>query len=98
MNATLRNFSLWIIIVVLLLALFTLFQNPGIHPPSSNVELSYAKFLAEVDAGKVRDVVFEIRGNFNDGRGGFRADAGVDASLLLRLNAKNVMMRSGAPR
>src|ERR687887_622879 len=29
MNANLRNFALWVIIVLLLLALFTLFQNPG---------------------------------------------------------------------
>ena len=28
MYANLRNFALWIIIVLLLLALFTLFQNP----------------------------------------------------------------------
>ena len=29
MNANLRNFALWVIIVLLLLALFTLFQSPG---------------------------------------------------------------------
>ena len=29
MNANLRNFALWVIIVLLLLALFTVFQNPG---------------------------------------------------------------------
>ena len=29
MNANLRNFALWFIIVMLLLALFTLFQSPG---------------------------------------------------------------------
>ena len=29
MNANLRNFALWVIIVLLLLALFTLFQNRG---------------------------------------------------------------------
>ena len=34
MNANLRNFALWVIIVLLLLALFTLFQNPS-HNTSS---------------------------------------------------------------
>jgi cell division protease FtsH len=29
MNANLRNFALWVIIVLLVLALFTLFQHPG---------------------------------------------------------------------
>lgn len=33
MNANLRNFALWVIIVLLLLALFTLFQNPASAPP-----------------------------------------------------------------
>jgi len=42
MNANLRNFALWVIIVLLLLALFTLFQKPGTahhlpgHFPSPN--------------------------------------------------------------
>ena len=34
MNANLRNFALWVIIVLLLLALFTLFQDHG-HNTSS---------------------------------------------------------------
>jgi cell division protease FtsH len=29
MNAKWRNFALWVIVVILLLALFTLFQQPG---------------------------------------------------------------------
>ena len=32
MNANLRNFALWFIIVLLLLALYTLFQNPTKRP------------------------------------------------------------------
>ena len=34
MNANLRNFALWVIIVLLLLALFTLFQNPEHSAPN----------------------------------------------------------------
>ena len=47
MNANLRNFALWVIIVLLLLALFTLFQNPGQR--TSSQEISFSQLLTEVD-------------------------------------------------
>ena len=47
MNANLRNFALWVIIVLLLLALFTLFQNPGQR--SSSQDISFSQLLTEVD-------------------------------------------------
>ena len=40
MNANLRNFALWVIIVLLLLALFTLFQNPGQRASSQDIAFS----------------------------------------------------------
>ena len=40
MNANLRNFALWVIIVLLLLALFTLFQNPGQRTNSQDISFS----------------------------------------------------------
>ena len=69
MNANLRNFALWVIIVLLLLALFTLFQNPGQR--SSSQDISFSQLLTEVDQGHVREVVMqgpEIHGTFADGR------------------------------
>ena len=48
MNANLRNFALWVIIVLLLLALFTLFQNPGQRAASQDI--SFSQLLTEVDA------------------------------------------------
>lgn len=68
MNANLRNFALWVIIVLLLLALFSLFQTPG-QRVSSN-DITFSQLLAEVDQGKVRDVVIqghEITGTMNNG-------------------------------
>ncbi|HUI97036.1 MAG TPA: ATP-dependent metallopeptidase FtsH/Yme1/Tma family protein, partial [Xanthobacteraceae bacterium] len=73
MNANLRNFALWVIIVLLLLALFTLFQNPGTRPNSQDI--SFSEFLNEVDNHHVRDVVIqgqEIRGTFNSDTPGAR--------------------------
>ena len=55
MNANLRNFALWVIIVLLLLALFTLFQNPGQR--ASTQDIPFSQLLSEVDQNHVRDVV-----------------------------------------
>ena len=57
MNANLRNFALWVIIVLLLLALFTLFQNPGQR--ASSQDISFSQLLSEVDQNHVRDVVIQ---------------------------------------
>ena len=70
MNANLRNFALWVIIVLLLLALFTVFQNPGQKSPSQDI--SFSQLLNDVEQGKVRDVLIqgpEIHGTYTDGRG-----------------------------
>ncbi|HXF89701.1 MAG TPA: ATP-dependent zinc metalloprotease FtsH [Xanthobacteraceae bacterium] len=91
MNTNLRNFALWVIIVLLLLALFTLFQNPGQRNAAQDI--SYSALLAEVDAGKVREVIIQgndIHGTFNDGRGSFQTYAPNDPTLIQRLQSKNV--------
>ena len=70
MNANLRNFALWVIIVLLLLALFTVFQNNS-GQRGSAVDISFSQLLNEVDQGRVRDVLIqgpEIHGTFSDGR------------------------------
>src|SRR5213080_133400 len=90
MNANLRNFALWVIIVLLLLALFTLFQNPGQRTTSQDI--SFSQLLTQVDQGQVRDVVIqgpEIHGTFTDGRS-FQTYAPNDPSLVQRLYNKGV--------
>ena len=93
MNANLRNFALWVIIVLLLLALFTLFQNPGTR--ATPTDISFSEFLGEVDKGNVRDVVIqgpEIHGTFTESRGGrnFSTYAPNDPNLVQRLVDKHV--------
>ena len=90
MNANLRNFALWVIIVLLLLALFTLFQNPGQR--ASSQDISFSQLLSEVDQGKVRDVLIQgpdIHGTFTDGRA-FQTYAPSDPTLVQRLYGKCV--------
>ena len=90
MNANIRNFALWVIIVLLLLALFSLFQNPAQRQAANDI--SFSQLLTEVDQGRVRDVVIqgpEITGSFTDGRS-FQTYSPNDPSLVQRLYGKGV--------
>jgi cell division protease FtsH len=98
MTANLRNFALWVIIVLLLLALFTLFQNPGPRVVGQNI--SYSQLLNEVDAGRVRDVSIqgsEVRGTFTDGRIFWTHILPNDSTLMPRLQSKGVIISIQPP-
>jgi len=97
MNANLRNFALWVIIVLLLLALFTLFQNPGQRAASQDI--SFSQLLTEVDQGRVRDVVIQgpdINGAFTNGST-FHTYAPADPSLIKRLYDAKVSITAKPP-
>jgi cell division protease FtsH len=97
MNANLRNFALWVIIVLLLLALFTLFQNPGQRSPSQDI--SFSQLLTEVDKNTVRDVVIqgpEIHGTFTNGSS-FQTYAPSDPTLVKRLYDGKVSITAKPP-
>ena len=69
MNANLRNFALWVIIVLLLLALFTLFQGQG--PRTQSQEISFSQLLNETDAAD-HQRVFSLRNVTSAGVGVIR--------------------------
>src|SRR5947207_1486917 len=97
MNANLRNFALWVIIVLLLLALFTLFQNPGQR--ASSQDISFSQLLSEVDQGHVRDVVIqgpEIHGTLTNGSS-FQTYAPNDPTLVKRLYDGKVQITAKPP-
>jgi cell division protease FtsH len=90
MNPTFRNFALWVVIVLLLLALFTLFQNPSER--ATDPEISFSQFINAVDSGRVREVTIrgsQINGAFIDGRR-FQTYAPNDPTLTPRLLGKGV--------
>jgi cell division protease FtsH len=92
MNPNYRNFALWVIIVLLLLALFTLFQNPGQRAAANDI--SFSQLLTDVDQGRVRDVVIqgpEISGTYTDGRA-FQTYSPNDPSLVERLYNRGVQV------
>ncbi|EKS29523.1 MAG: ATP-dependent zinc metalloprotease FtsH [Afipia felis] len=97
MNANLRNFGLWVIIVLLLLALFTLFQNPAQR--TSSQDISFSQLLNEVDQNHVRDVVIqgpEIRGTLTNGST-FQTYAPSDPTLIKRLYDAKVSITAKPP-
>jgi cell division protease FtsH len=90
MNANFRNFALWVIIGLLLIALFNLFQTPAERARSN--EITFSQLLSEVEAGTVRDVTISgqtITGHFNDNRS-FQTFAPEDPSLVDRLHGQGV--------
>ena len=90
MNNFSKNLALWVIIGLLLIALFNLFQSPSTRGPQTS--LAFSDFLAEVQAGRVADVVIQgnsISGHFADGRL-FSTYAPNDPSLVDRLTGAGV--------
>ena len=88
--SNIKNFALWVIIALLLLALWSLFQNPA--QQSTTTEIKFSQLLSQVDTGNVADVTIAgdtITGHYTDG-GAFRTYAPADPSLVDRLYAKNV--------
>jgi cell division protease FtsH len=85
-----KNLALWVIIGLLLIALFNLFQNPSGRGPQTS--LAFSDFIAEVDNGRVRDVTIQgntINGHFTDGRS-FSTYAPEDPNLVNRLSERGV--------
>jgi cell division protease FtsH len=88
--------ALWILIGLLLVALFNLFQGSETRGPQA--ELPFSDFLAQVESGQVSDVNIKgnhITGHFTDGRT-FLSYAPNDPNLINRLHDKGVRI-SAAP-
>jgi cell division protease FtsH len=97
MNPNFRNFALWVIIFLLVVALVMLFQNPGQR--SASQDITFSQLLTEVDQGHVREVTIsgnEINGHFTDNRA-FSTYAPNDPSLVQNLYKKNVSISAKPP-
>ncbi|MDO8288559.1 MAG: ATP-dependent zinc metalloprotease FtsH [Parvibaculum sp.] len=88
--SNIKNFALWVIIALLLVALYSLFQSPTQQTASS--EINFSQLLSQVDSGTVKDVTIAgdtITGHYTDGRP-FRTYAPADPTLVDRLYNKGV--------
>jgi len=90
MNSNFRNFAIWIIIGLLLIALFNLFQSPNQQTAENSI--SYSQFLSAVEDSNIRAVTLsgdKIVGQYTDGRT-FETFAPNDPKLVERLESKGV--------
>ncbi|MCI5074599.1 ATP-dependent zinc metalloprotease FtsH [Oricola sp.] len=95
MNPNYRNFALWAIIALMLIALFNVFDN---QPTStSSREISYSQFLQDVSSGRVRSVTIageQIIGTYSDSGSGFQTYSPGDDNLVERLEDRGVEIRA----
>jgi cell division protease FtsH len=94
-----RNFAVWIVIALLLFALFSLFQ--GQVGRSSSTEISYSEFLDKVNAGNVTSVTIagsQITGKMSDGKSFDVYSPPLDMDLIKTLNAKKVEIIARPPQ
>jgi cell division protease FtsH len=97
MNPNFRNFALWIVVFFLILALITMFQSQGGR--STNLEISYSRFLSEIDSGSVKSVTItgaEVIGTLSTGQE-FTTFIPRDDRLVDRLTSKNVDIQVRSP-
>jgi cell division protease FtsH len=91
-----KNLALWVIIGLLLIALFNLFQSSAQR--SGSLQMAYSDFLGQVERGQVRDVMIRgrnISGHLATGQT-FSTYSPDDGQLVQRLTERNVIV-SAAP-
>jgi cell division protease FtsH len=87
----LRNLGLWILIAVLLVFLFNLFQGTGTHTTASAI--SYSKFNEQVLQNQVRKVTFQgeqVKGELTSGQAFTTTVPANDNTLWPMLKSHNV--------
>jgi cell division protease FtsH len=87
----LRNLALWIVIAVMLVLLFNLFQGTGNHTTASTV--SYTKFSQQVAADQVNNVMFQgehAKGELTSGQPFVTTVPSNDSTLWPLLKKHNV--------
>ncbi|HYB57642.1 MAG TPA: ATP-dependent metallopeptidase FtsH/Yme1/Tma family protein, partial [Alphaproteobacteria bacterium] len=94
MNNFGKNIFLWVVIGLLLVALFNLFQ--GSSNRQAQTQMAYSDFIAHVNQNEVREVTIQghnILGQLSDGRS-FSTYAPNDTNLVSRLTDHNVRVRA----
>ncbi|KFB08837.1 ATP-dependent zinc metalloprotease FtsH [Nitratireductor basaltis] len=95
MNPNYRNFALWAIIAVLLIALFNLFQAP--QQRSASRDVAYSEFLQDLSSGRVDSVTItgdRITGTYTDNKQTFQTYSPGDDSLVQRLEDRGVTINA----
>lgn len=97
MNFFGKNLALWIIVIVLMVFLFNVFQNNTGSPQAQ--QTPYSQFLADVESGSVKDVTIQgqrITGHLDSGRA-FSTYSPDDPGLIDKLQGSGVMIQASPP-
>ncbi len=95
MNLFGKHIGLWIIIAILLVLLYNMFQ--GAEPRAEHEGIPYSEFVASVESGSVSDVTIKgpnISGHFKGGNS-FTTYAPNDPQLVGRLTENGVAVTAG---
>ncbi len=93
MNPNFRNFALWVVIFLLVLALVTLFQSPGQRGDSRAIP--YSQMIDDAEQGRIDAVTVsgqEVTGTYKDGQV-FTTYAPFDPGMVERLRQKGVKIQ-----
>ena len=94
----LRNLMLWIIIALLLVALFNMFQ--GTSPHTNSKTLTYTEFTQYVQEGQVKSVTIQgdqINGQLNGDQSFRTITPANDPDLIPTMKAKKVNITCSRP-
>ena len=97
MNIFGKNLALWIIIALLLVALFNLFQNSSGRGALET--LDFSEFMTRVERGEINSVTIQgkkITGQFSDGSG-FDTYAPDDPTMVATLKQRGVGIKAIPP-
>jgi cell division protease FtsH len=95
MNPNFQKLAIWVAVLVLLAALFNLFNSPAQNRRGN--EITYSEFIAAVDSGKVTEVTIagnRIFGSLTEGGQQFTTYAPDDRMLVERLEKKGVKFKA----
>ena len=107
MNDLTKNLLLWVVVAVVLMVVFQSFSPRDGRPGATVAESpSYTRFLQDVDAGKIRSVVFTDESTFTANAIRYRRSDGtegqvvgpMDGKLVDQLVSKNVDVVREKPR
>jgi cell division protease FtsH len=92
MQSNFRNLAVWVVIALLLVALFNLFQNP--NQSRRGQAIAYSDFIASVEKREIQELTIQgnrIEGTYRDNTNAFRTHApNNDPGLIDRLRASGV--------
>jgi cell division protease FtsH len=95
LNPFYKNLALWLVITLMMIMLFNLFNQQHLAENS----LSYTEFLSMVENGKIAEVVIQGQELLitDSNRNRFKVFAPQDAELIKTLRAKGVMIKAKPP-